>query len=175
MLALLKLSDACQLLLLEHLSEFGDKTMFLEDAFSNPRLKVGAKPRCGSQTWNQRLLVTSQGQLLMLKYLHKQHQQKLPGTHKKLSKEAVEEALNTSQLLLSLVSELTAQTPIATTIIQSEATRNNFFVWEYFYLKDTCVRFNEQVTGTLTHTHIFIYRLVCSMCLLLYMLSKGFF
>ena len=56
----------------------------------------------------------------MLQYLHNQHQQKLPGTHRKLSKEAVEEALN-------MVAELTGQTPIAQTIIQQEAVHNNSF------------------------------------------------
>lgn len=120
-LALLKLNEDSQKILLAHLSEFGDKIAFLEDAFSNPRLKLGAKPRCGARVWNDRLTVTAEGQVLLLRYLHKQHQQRLPGTHRKLSKEAIEEALNMSQLLLSLVAELMAQTPTAPTIIQEEA------------------------------------------------------
>ena len=44
-LALLKLSDGCQKILLEHLSEFGDKTMFLEDAFSKLSWWWPSRPR----------------------------------------------------------------------------------------------------------------------------------
>lgn len=119
-LAVLKWSDECQQLLLTHLSTFSDNTAFLEDSFANPRLKLGYKPRAGAKVWNDRLTVTAAGQLLMLRNLHEKHQKRLPGCQRKLPKETLEEALNMAQLLLSLAQEVTAQTPIASEVLEKE-------------------------------------------------------
>ena len=121
LLAVLKLSDDCQKVLLEHLSEFGDNTAFLEDTWGLPKFKVGSKPRSAAKIWNDRLTVTSAGQHLMLRYVHRQHQKKLPGTHTKLTKDTVEECLSMALLLRSAASEVTSQTPIAPEIVEEEA------------------------------------------------------
>ncbi len=120
-LALLQMPSNCQEVLLQHLSEFGDKTAFTEDAFANKKLQIGAKSRSGSKVWNDRLAVSKTGLKLMIDYVHMQHTKKLPGTHKKLSRDALEEVLNMAQLLVSLVGDMVSQTPISAEIIEEQA------------------------------------------------------
>ena len=62
--------------LLTHLSEFGDRTAFAEDAWSNKKLCVGARSRSGSKTWNDRLQVSAEAVTMMVKYVHEQHKKK---------------------------------------------------------------------------------------------------
>ena len=57
----------------------------------------------------------------MIDYVHMQHTKKLPGTHKKLPRDALEEVLNMAQLLVSLVGEMVSQTPISAEIIEEKA------------------------------------------------------
>ena len=121
-LQLLGLPRSCANVLLQHLSEFGDQTAFLEDAFSNKRLAIGAKARTGSQVWNNRLQVTEEGLLMMLQYVHTQHLKKLPGTHQKLRKEALEEFLNMSQLLVALAAELVSHHPIQQSVLDENVS-----------------------------------------------------
>lgn len=126
LLQLLNMPSAVTQVLLEHLSEFGSNTAFLEDAFSNKKLSVGARSRSGSKVWNDRLQVTEQGLLMMVQFVHRQHQKKLPGTHQKMRKEGLEEALAMSQVLISLAAELVDQNPISQSIIETEAHLNFF-------------------------------------------------
>jgi hypothetical protein len=120
LLQLLAMPEKCVELLLAHLSEFGDKPAFFEDAFSNKRLAVGAKARAGNKMWNDRLTVTEDALFMMLQYVHAQHQKKLPGTHQKVRKDALEEILNMAQLLRSLVAELVAEHPIQQSILDDK-------------------------------------------------------
>ncbi|CAJ1385994.1 unnamed protein product [Effrenium voratum] len=113
LLQLLGMPKAAADLLLEHVSLFGDRTAFMEDAFASKRLGVGAMPRSGSKAWNMRLQVTEAGQMLFLRYIHSQHLKRLPGTRAKRSKDDLEEAISMAQLLVSLTDDLTAQMPIA--------------------------------------------------------------
>ena len=125
-LQLLNMPPAVIEILLDHLSEFGDKSAFPEDAFSNKKLSIGARYRSGNKTWNDRLTISAEAVVMMLKYIHRQHQKKLPGTHQKLRKEALEEALHMSQLLVSLSAELLAQNPVAPHLLEEEATSSTY-------------------------------------------------
>ena len=119
----LKMPSDCVQLLIDHLSEFGDKSAFYEDAFSNKKLAVGAKARSGNRLWNDRLTVSEAGLTMMLQYVHERHRKKLPGTHDKVKKDALESALNMAQLLVSLAAEMVAQNPIPQGEIDNKARK----------------------------------------------------
>lgn len=87
-LQLLNMRLAAVGILLNHLIEFGEKTAFQEDVFFNKKLSIVARSRAGNKIWNERLTVTHEALVTMLKYIHRQHQKKLPGTHQKPRKEA---------------------------------------------------------------------------------------
>ncbi|CAK9104192.1 unnamed protein product [Durusdinium trenchii] len=95
--------------LLAHLSAHAGSTAFQEDAFANKRLVIGAAPRTSSKEWNQRLCVTSEGMLMMIRFISHAHERKLPGARCKYDKPSLEEALNMSQLLVSALTEAAQQ------------------------------------------------------------------
>ena len=109
--------------LLAHLSAHAGSTAFQEDAFANKRLVIGAAPRTSSKEWNQRLCVTSEGMLMMIRFISHAHERKLPGARCKYDKPSLEEALNMSQLLVSALTEAAQQYPIhqdaASQVVQS--------------------------------------------------------
>lgn len=72
-LGCLNMPAPCVAVLMQHLSIFGDKTAFHEEAFANKKLAVGAKARSGSKVWNDRLCITERALLMMLEYTHESH------------------------------------------------------------------------------------------------------
>ena len=99
-------------ILLKHVSRFGEKSAFTNEAFSNKRLCPGFVPRGIDKTWSKRLTVTEAGFKLFLRFVHEKHVRKQPKLRRKLEKSTLEEALNMAQLMVSCQDALSQQHPI---------------------------------------------------------------
>lgn len=100
-------------IILKHQSLLGNEgSGFKEDSFANPRLKIGFAPRGMPSVWSKRLTVTEGGLNLRIKFLTESQVRKSEGARTKFGKDAVEESMRMSQLLISLASELQEQMPV---------------------------------------------------------------
>ena len=99
-------------LLLAHSSHFGEATAFTNETFANKRLSPGYSPRGVEKSWQKRLTVTHEGWRLFIRFVHCSQDRKPPVLRKKWEKDALEEALNMAQTLLSCCDEVTAQHPV---------------------------------------------------------------
>lgn len=109
--------------LLDHASRFGEQGAFLEDAWCNKKLAVGFTPRTADREWNTRLSVTEESLSLMVSYCHHQHLRKIASTRSKLGKEACEEALAMSSLLLSLNEDLKQSMAVPPAILDEKVVQ----------------------------------------------------
>ena len=119
-LQLLDLPTASMELLLAHSSHFGEATAFANETFANKRLSPGYCPRGVDKSWQKRLTVTHEGWRLFIQFVHCSQDRKPPVLRKKWEKDALEEALNMAQTLLSCCDEVTAQHPVPLADVQEK-------------------------------------------------------
>lgn len=121
LLGLLSLDEQAVELLLAHLNEFGSAgSAFTETIWANKKILPGGGPRGYPREWNQRLHMTSEGFIVMLRYIDATHHRSLEGARSKASVSEMEEAAMMSQLLVSLVGEVMLDHPIPKDILDKK-------------------------------------------------------
>ena len=111
LLQLLDLPPQCLTLLINHISEYSfEGSAFTETAFSKKTFMPGHQPRANNdKAWQKRLRVTNEGFELFLRYVDAAHARKPMNLRTKLDATALGEALQMSQLLISLLQEVNDQ------------------------------------------------------------------
>ena len=121
LLNLLDLDEPCIDILLRHVSEFGSAgSAFSETIWSVKKIMPNGCPKGFSREWNQRLTMSSEGFLLLLKYCDERHRAKLEGARSKIANQDMEEYAMMAQLLVSLIHEMEKQLPVSAAILQTE-------------------------------------------------------
>lgn len=123
-LQLLDLPHTSIELLLAHSSHFGEATAFTNETFANKRLAPGYAPRGVDKAWQKRLTVTHEGWRLFVRFVHCSQDRKPPVLRKKWEKDALEEALNMAQTVVSCCEEVTAQHPVPLADIEEQVIRS---------------------------------------------------
>ena len=118
LLALLDLSPACIQVLLDHVSLHGSQnSAFTETIWASKKIMPGGMPKGFSREWNSRLTMTTDGFLLLLRYVCGKHK---PGSRCKVFNAEMEDMAMVCQLLVSLVAEVESQLPVAEATLQKE-------------------------------------------------------
>lgn len=155
LLQLLHFPQSVQELLLKHASQFGERGAFMEDCWSNKKLACGYTPRTSEREWNARLAVTEASLELMVTYIHEQHSQKPSGLRCKLSKEACEEALAMSSLILSLNQDLKDNLAVSPAILEEKVIQK-FIAGDANFELELQAAMSEKKKG-FTHGDIQVY------------------
>ena len=156
LLQLLHFPSEIQEQLLQHASQFGDRGAFLEETRSNKKLAVGFTPRTAVREWNTRLQVTRESLSLMIRYVHTQHESKMPATRTKLGKEAVEEALAMCSLLLSLNEDLKQNLAVSQAVLEEQIV--NKFIQGDSHLELELQSALSEKKAKFTHSDVEIYK-----------------
>ena len=101
----------CRSLLIEHVSKFGAKSAFTDDAFTSKKIFPGHKPRLSTPKWVRWGTVTNESFLLMLKHVIWKHENTHDTARCKVSKSKIERSSEMAALVVGIAQDVLESHP----------------------------------------------------------------
>ena len=105
------LNARCRALLIDHVSKYGAKSAFTDDAFTSKKILPGHKPRMSTPRWTRWLSVNNDSFFLMLQHVIHKHESAADSARFKVAKQKIERTSEMAALVMGITQDVIEKHP----------------------------------------------------------------